>query len=173
MPTSQEIFLSEIVGDDAISEGKLEYFRSRLSNRFHEFIIDEFIRLSKEKNVTKADLARKIGKAPAQITRWLGEPGNWTMDTLSDLALGMGCEPSTGLIRLAEQQTATAQLPASITHPVSKVVHIRKDSSSALAAISKQVDGYNNPIEGSSYRTNASSTDGALREQQQQQRGVR
>ena len=118
MNTSQTSFLSEIISGKVIPAGKLEYFRSRLSNRLHEIIIDEFARLSETKSFTKADLARRIGRAPAQITRWLGAPSNWTIDTVSDLALGMGFEPSVDLTRLVEIATTNpeigAELPASM-----------------------------------------------------------
>jgi hypothetical protein len=43
--------------------------------------------------ISKADLARRIGRKPEQISRWLGAAGNWTIDTVSDLLLGMSAEP--------------------------------------------------------------------------------
>jgi hypothetical protein len=82
--------LSEIIdGHSDIPAEKLIYFRSRLSNRFHALVLSEFSKLE----TNKAELARRIGRAPEQITRWLGSPGNWTFDTLSDLLLGLGLEP--------------------------------------------------------------------------------
>ena len=113
MTTSPTSFLSEIVSGDVIPVGKLEYFRSRLSNKLHELIIDEFARLSETTGFTKAELARRIQKEPAQITRWLGTPSNWTLDTLSDLAVGMGCEPNVVLVQLRMEIEAKVDASAS------------------------------------------------------------
>jgi len=45
-----------------------------------------------ESELTKADLARMLGKEPSQITRWLSGSGNLTLDTLSDLLFAVkGC----------------------------------------------------------------------------------
>ena len=41
---------------------------------------------------TKADIARVLRRDPAQITRWLGGPTNWTLDTISLLLLACGAE---------------------------------------------------------------------------------
>jgi hypothetical protein len=42
--------------------------------------------------MSKADLARSLGKEPSQITRWLGSTGNLTLETLSDLLFATsGC----------------------------------------------------------------------------------
>lgn len=78
------------------------YFRSRLSNRLHSVVVKEFAKLESQGLINKALLAKKIGKKPEQITRWLGSSGNWTIETLSDLLLGMGLEPSINLRRLDE-----------------------------------------------------------------------
>lgn len=95
MTTSQPTpFLSEVIEGKRIPEEKLAYFRSRLKNRLHAFVLVQFSKLGREEQFTKADLARQLGKKPEQITRWLGAPGNWTLDTLSDLLLGMGFEPN-------------------------------------------------------------------------------
>ena len=46
----------------------------------------------KKLGFTRADLARRLGKRPEQVTRWLAGPGNLKIDTLSDLLLAMGHE---------------------------------------------------------------------------------
>ncbi|MGD0332853.1 MAG: hypothetical protein ABSA90_06295 [Xanthobacteraceae bacterium] len=104
MTTSQpNIFLSEVVSGELIPPEKLGYFRGRLSNRFHEIVLDLFDELERAGKITRAALARRIGKAPEQVTRWLGAPGNWTLDTVSDLFLGMGYEPALAATDLAQQ----------------------------------------------------------------------
>ena len=117
MTTSQtNSFLSEVLSASVIPAGKLAYFRGRLTNRFHALVLEEFARLESEGVMTRADLARRIAREPAQITRWLGTPGNWTLDTISDLLIGMGYEPGLSLVNLrqANEQFAstTPQLPS-------------------------------------------------------------
>ena len=108
MTTSQTPFLSEILGPEPIPSGKLAYFRRRLSNRIHQLVLAEFMRREQAGMITRAKLARKIGREPAQVTRWLGTSGNWTIDTLSDLSLGMACEPSLSMAPLSDAQTRSA-----------------------------------------------------------------
>lgn len=87
--TSQTSFLSEIVSGQAIPLGKLAYFRERFRDRLYELVVSEFLRKEKAGELSRADLARRIGRKPEQITRWLGAPGNWTLETVSDLLLGI------------------------------------------------------------------------------------
>lgn len=104
MTTSQKnAFLSEILEGKPIPLGKLSYFRARLKNELYDAVITHFL----EKNISKAELARRLGKKPEQITRWLSSPGNWTLDTLSDLLLGMKCEPSISVVDLERHATET------------------------------------------------------------------
>lgn len=71
-----------------IPESERVYFQTRLRNRVFNFIIGKF--LSEQKNgLTKAILARRTGKTPDVINRWLGAPSNLTIDTISDLLLGI------------------------------------------------------------------------------------
>jgi len=115
MTTSQATsFLSEILNGEPIPIGKLAYFRARLSNRIHELVLAEFVRLERERKINKAELARRLGRKPEQVTRWLGAAGNWTIETLSDLMLGMGCEPAlsvTSLNDANQYQGISAQIP--------------------------------------------------------------
>lgn len=91
MTTPQTSFLSEIESDQAIPFGKLAYLRERTRNRLYDFIVSKFMERSRA-GFTKADLARRIGKKPEVVTRLLGAPGNWTIDTLSDLLVGICAE---------------------------------------------------------------------------------
>ena len=97
MTTSRQSFLSDVLNVERIPVGKIAYFRGRLTNRIHALILTEFERLSREGQISKARIAKRIGRKPEQVTRWLGSPGNWTIETLSDLSLAMGYEPAVSL----------------------------------------------------------------------------
>ena len=85
----------------------LAYFRGRLGNKIHELVLTEFANQEREGKTSRAELARKIRRKPEQITRWLGSPGNWTLDTLSDLLLGMGLEPVVSTRNLASEHVSS------------------------------------------------------------------
>lgn len=82
-------FLSEILNDEPIPIGKLAYFRERFRDRLYEMVVGEFLKRESSGEISRAGLARRIGKRPEQITRWLGAPGNWTLETVSDLVLAI------------------------------------------------------------------------------------
>jgi len=88
MPTSQTLDLfEEIVQGDPIPVAKLSYFRTRLRLQLHDLIVRRF---QQQETMRKADLARRIHRAPEAVNRLLANPGNWTLDTVSDLLIGMG-----------------------------------------------------------------------------------
>jgi hypothetical protein len=90
-PTSS---LSEPSGDEAVPAGTLAYFQARHRGRVYDTVIDEFLR----SGISQATLARRMGKKPEQINRLLGAPGNWTLDTVSDLMFAIsGAEPVYGV----------------------------------------------------------------------------
>lgn len=96
MTTSAETPLKSAISreEEKLSAFELGYFSERAKNNAHAKVLDLFFRLSKEEGVNKAFLARRLGKKPEQITRWLAAPGNWTLDTLSNLLVAMGYEPT-------------------------------------------------------------------------------
>ncbi len=91
MTTSQTSFLYEIERGESIPFGKLSYLRERTRNLLYDFIIKKFLEAEK-KGLSQAELARRIGKRPEVVNRWLGSPGNWRIDTISDLLVGIGAE---------------------------------------------------------------------------------
>lgn len=109
MTMSPTTFLSEVLGSDPIAAGKVAYFRGRLSNELHQAVLNRFMQLERESGFSRADLGRRIGRKPEQITRWLGSPGNWTLETLSDMTLAMGCELEPHLAEISRHLTPAQQ----------------------------------------------------------------
>lgn len=66
---------------EPIPVGTLAYARARARNKAHA----QLLLAMKDSGITRADLARMLGKRPEQLTRWLGGPGNLTIDTLADI----------------------------------------------------------------------------------------
>lgn len=94
MTISPTPFLGELAAGHAgppIPAAKRAYFQQRLRNRFFNFLLEKFV-AGQSQGLTKAALARRIGKTPEQINRWLGAPSNLTLDTASDLVLGICAE---------------------------------------------------------------------------------
>lgn len=108
LPVSQATPISSEVrgADTAIPVAMLAYFRGRFGNKIHELVLAEFAAQEREGKTSRAELARKIRRKPEQITRWLGSPGNWTLDTVSDLLLGMGLEPVVSARSLASEHVS-------------------------------------------------------------------
>jgi len=93
-----------------IPEAKRVYFQTRLRNRIFNFILGRFLREQKN-GLTKAALARRIGKSPEVINRWLGSPSNLTADSISDLLLGICAEELT-----PQSETLLNQQPQNWIH---------------------------------------------------------
>jgi hypothetical protein len=120
MTTShKEPFLSDVLVGEEIPIGKLAYFRARLRNALHDAVLKAFDQQRRESNLTKTVLARRIHRSPAQVTRWLSNPQNWTLDTISDLLVALGQDIELKSTPLGEPKSIEAQnqppanLPAS------------------------------------------------------------
>lgn len=77
---------------EPIDRGTLIYHRERLRNRIHECVYRALLVRHEQDGVTRADLAARLGKDKAQISRWLSGPSNWTLDTVSDLLLALNVD---------------------------------------------------------------------------------
>ena len=76
----------------AVSARDLYYYRRRFKNRTFARLASFFAQQAELTGITKKDIAERLNKDPAQITRWLAGPSNLTLDTLSDLLLAMEAE---------------------------------------------------------------------------------
>ncbi len=128
MATSPRTYiLSEIVDDKPIPSKVLAYYRRRLQNRIHALVLEAFIQQEKNTGLSQQQLAARVSHRPEQINRWLSVAGNWTLNTVSDLLLGMlvdlddpSVTPIRALLRDADQKKkASGQKPSppqSVTH---------------------------------------------------------
>lgn len=82
---------SEIFSDEPLSKGTLAYLEARAKNAFYDYVMVKF-KEAEQKGLTKAKLARRLGKRPDQISHVLGAPGNWTLSTISELLVGISKE---------------------------------------------------------------------------------
>lgn len=78
--------------DEKIAEKYLQYFAARCQNEVHDLVLKSYSD-ALQRGVSRADIAKRLDKRPEQITRWLGSPGNWTLETVSNLLLALGQIP--------------------------------------------------------------------------------
>jgi transcriptional regulator with XRE-family HTH domain len=92
MITSHQLsFLSEILEGKPVPEDTLVYFRERLRDRLHSAILKAFAQRQSD-GLRQKDLAERIHRTRAQITRWLSAASNITLDSISDLMVGLGMD---------------------------------------------------------------------------------
>jgi hypothetical protein len=94
MTTSQTPFLAELLAGHSgppLPLGKRAYFQQRLRIRVFNFLLEKFVQAQK-KGLNKNILAKRIGRPPEVVNRWLGAPSNLTLDSISDLLLGISAE---------------------------------------------------------------------------------
>jgi transcriptional regulator with XRE-family HTH domain len=74
------------------SDRDIFYYRQRFKNRVHESLTAFFAEEAERRGITKQDIAESIDRDPAQISRWLNSSSNLTLESISDLLLGLDAE---------------------------------------------------------------------------------
>jgi len=73
--------LSKPFDNEPVPPATLEYMRTRNRMRLFDLVHKEL----KRSGITRAQLSRRMGRGLDRISHLLGAPGNWTLDTASDL----------------------------------------------------------------------------------------
>lgn len=63
-----------------------DYFRSRAKRHAYDLVMREL----QKSGITRAELARRLGKGADRVSKMLGGPNNWTIITLADLLFAIG-----------------------------------------------------------------------------------
>lgn len=84
--------MSNISENKRLTDREIFYFRQRNKNKVFQSVVAFFAREAEKRGLTKSEIAEALGKDRSQITRWFSGPGNWELDTISDLLLAMGAE---------------------------------------------------------------------------------
>jgi hypothetical protein len=115
--------LSEPVGSALTPPTTFEYMRTRNRMRLFDLVHKEF----RESGITRAQLAKRMGRGLDRISHLLGAPGNWTLDTASDLLFAIsGAEISYGTSH------PLRKAPRNLTRPEWLYERIEKPKLSAL-----------------------------------------
>jgi hypothetical protein len=95
MTTSKNgIGLRNPTATDLVPLGTFGYFQARNKRNAYDLVMDEFAK----SELSQAGLARRLGKGTDVVCRLLGGPGNWTLNTLSDLLFAIsGATPVFGV----------------------------------------------------------------------------
>lgn len=98
------------------SPREIFYYQQRHKNRVHEALTAFVAEEAERRGITRQDIAESIRRDPAQITRWLGVPGNLTLETISDLLLSLDAEMDVRVVRFDDRP------PANEMHPLIALV---------------------------------------------------
>lgn len=73
--------LSKPSGRDRIPETTFAYLQTKAQLAAFDLVWDEF----KQSGISQADLAARLGKGTDRVCKLLAAPGNWTLDTITEL----------------------------------------------------------------------------------------
>jgi hypothetical protein len=90
----------------ALKKRETAYYRQRQKNHVFAALTAFFADEAMRGNITKKELANRLGRDPSQITRWLSAPSNFELDTLSDILLAMGAEMDHEIVRFSDRHEA-------------------------------------------------------------------
>jgi len=139
MTTSETHFLSDLLPGNKPPKFVLGYLVASLMDDVYDAILDEFLAQEEKKEISKAKLAARIERDPAQITRWLSGPRNFELETIGLLLTGMGRKLEVRVVNIKDESQEAGN--ASTDGPAESVAETQLASMSAATA-----DGRNKVI---------------------------
>jgi len=94
-----------------VTERDLHYSRQRQRNRVFTAVVSFFAEKAEEQGISKKDVASALKRDPSQITRWLAQPSNLTLDTISDILLALDAEMDVRIVKFRDRHLANYMHP--------------------------------------------------------------
>lgn len=91
--TISQTQLAQALSEPEIDKFWLGYFQEAFREDIQQQLLEQYEILKEANGLTRAELAKKIGRRPEQVTRWLAGPTNLESDTISDLGIALGLVP--------------------------------------------------------------------------------
>lgn len=105
--SSDKPYLSTLLPRERPPAFVLGYLASDFIASLHQRLMTLFLEKESKKEISKAEIARRLTKDPAVVNRWLSGPGNWELRTVSDLAAAMGYKPDVRFVPIREEKRET------------------------------------------------------------------
>lgn len=80
--------------------------------RAYSSVLSALEKASDGHGITQAMIAEKIGRKRPQVSNWLSQPSNWTLDTISDLLWAVGASMEFRVIFNDEAHVSNIKHPA-------------------------------------------------------------
>jgi transcriptional regulator with XRE-family HTH domain len=91
----------------------IAYYQQRYRNRVFSKLVSFITEQAQRQHLTQKDIAERIRKDPASISRLLSSPSNLTLDTISDLLLAFDAEAEPPeIVQFKDRR------PANYVHPL-------------------------------------------------------
>lgn len=87
---------SEIEGSSPLSPGALGYLCARTRDSYFDYVHAKLAE-AEVAGLKRGEIAKRIRKSPTRLSHILGAPGNWTLDTITELLAGICREELTPL----------------------------------------------------------------------------
>ena len=136
--------------NQTISAREIAYNNRRLQNDIFNEIIKAFVEEVKAGRISRATLAKRIGKEPPQIIRWLSGPANLTINTISTILLGMGAELDAKVVFSRDISTPNyahplvdflaSVMPSTVSQNIGQVITLREVSHPETPSSSKETE---------------------------------
>jgi transcriptional regulator with XRE-family HTH domain len=78
--------------NDRKSIRDVAYYTQRYRNRVFSKIVSFVAEQCELNEITKKDIAERLGKDPGLISSWLSQPSNLTLDIISEILLALDAE---------------------------------------------------------------------------------
>lgn len=108
--------ISVLPADGKPTDEQMAFFGYRFRSEQHQLVLSLF----RKSGIAQKELARRMGRDPAQVTKWLAGSANWTSETFGQILLALGYVPSVAAtpfdtaVKRCDPAPASGQAPTNV-----------------------------------------------------------